>query len=195
MISLPMHDHDSHPDRLSGADDASDSGRAPDAHPDPDARLDACPQRGAAPQPDAESETSSDVERWQFRQHLPSDLSVGSQLGLQLADAMRQYGWPDEEVFRVHLAYEEAIANAIRHGNRHDTEKRIEVHLHCDGHEVQIRITDEGDGFDPDAVPDPTSEHLLEAPGGRGVLLIREIMSDVRFNDDGNQIWMAKRRA
>jgi len=100
--------------------------------------------------------------------------------------------WPPAELFRVQLAYEEAIVNAIRHGNGCDPEKTVDVQMICDENEVSIQITDQGGGFDPQDVPDPRSDELLEAPGGRGVLLINEIMSRVDYNETGNQITMVK---
>ena len=100
--------------------------------------------------------------------------------------------WPAVEQFRVQLAYEEAIVNAIRHGNRNDPDKNVTVEFTCDYETVRIQIEDEGAGFDLKKVPDPRSEELLEVPGGRGVLLISEIMSEVKYNSKGNQITMTK---
>ena len=62
----------------------------------------------------------------------------------------------------------------------------------CDGDRATIQITDQGEGFDPSAVPDPRQDELLDAPGGRGMLLISEIMTEVSYNDLGNQITMIK---
>ena len=66
--------------------------------------------------------------------------------------------------------------------------------MSCDQDRVWIRITDQGKGFDPKEVPDPRQKELLEVPGGRGVLLINEIMSEVAYNEQGNQITMTKIR-
>ena len=129
---------------------------------------------------------------WEFRQVIASDTSIGSALVNELIEAMIQRDWPAAEQFRVQLAYEEAIVNAIRHGNRNSPDKTVTVIMRCDDEQVEIQITDQGTGFDPSAVPDPRSDELIEVPGGRGVLLISEIMSRVEYNDVGNQITMVK---
>ncbi len=71
----------------------------------------------------------------------------------------------------------------------------MEVEFLCDPELVSVRILDQGEGFDPGAVPDPRDEDLLETPGGRGVLLIREVMSRVRYNESGNELTMEKDRS
>lgn len=129
---------------------------------------------------------------WTFQREIPSDTLIGSSLVTELLDAMKHHDWPTADLFRTQLAYEEAIVNAIRHGNRCDTEKTVVVEMSCDAERVTIAITDEGEGFDPREVPDPRREDLLEVPGGRGVLLIHEIMTEVRYNERGNQVTMVK---
>lgn len=129
---------------------------------------------------------------WTLRREIPSDTSIGSALVNELLDVMMQREWPSSDLFRTQLAYEEAIVNAIRHGNGCDTDKTVTVEMSCDDDRATIRITDEGEGFDPQAVPDPRQDDLLDVPGGRGVLLIHEIMSEVTYNDRGNQITMIK---
>lgn len=129
---------------------------------------------------------------WTFHREIPSDTAVGSALVTDLLDAMTEREWPAGDLFRTQLAFEEAIVNAIRHGNRCDPDKKVTVEMSCDDDQVRIQITDQGEGFDPRSVPDPRQEELLEAPGGRGVLLINEIMSQVEYNDRGNQITMIK---
>ena len=132
---------------------------------------------------------------WVHRTTIPSDTSVGSGLITPLLEAMSERGWPADQMFRVQLAYEEAIVNAIRHGNRFDEEKTVDVHLHCDETEVLIEITDMGSGFDPAAVPDPRDDERLDIPGGRGVMLIQELMTFVEYNEKGNHVRMRKLRS
>ncbi|MEL6897016.1 MAG: ATP-binding protein [Planctomycetota bacterium] len=131
---------------------------------------------------------------WRLRETIPSDPDVGRALVMGLLEAMEQLQWPAPDMFRVQLAFEEAIVNAIRHGNKLADDKTVQVEMDCDHDQIRIQITDQGDGFDPGDVPDPRQDDLLEVPGGRGVLLINEIMSDVSYNDIGNQITMVKVR-
>jgi serine/threonine-protein kinase RsbW len=127
---------------------------------------------------------------WNLRREIPSDTAVGSALVNDLIEAMTAREWPSRDLFRTQLAYEEAIVNAIRHGNRCDPEKTVLVEMECDQERTTIQITDQGEGFDPTSLPDPRQDEYLEAPGGRGVLLINEIMSHVEYNERGNQITM-----
>ncbi len=136
-----------------------------------------------------------DSSVWRLHRRIPSDTSIGSSLAVELIEAMARKGWPEDDRFRVRLAYEEAIVNAIRHGNQCSVEKTVDVRLECDGRRVRIEIADQGDGFDLATVPDPRREDLLEVPGGRGVLLIGEIMNEVRYSKSGNRITMIKTRS
>ena len=82
--------------------------------------------------------------------------------------------------------------NAVRHGNASDPNKQIKIGISIDDQRAVIEVEDEGEGFRPDAVPDPTSPERISLPSGRGLMLIRAYMSEVDFNDQGNQIRMTK---
>ncbi|XZE56705.1 ATP-binding protein [Planctomycetaceae bacterium SH139] len=133
-------------------------------------------------------------QAWNFETTIPSDTAIGSALINDLVAAMESFGWQSDHVFRVQLAYEEAIVNAIRHGNKFAEDKTVDVRMHCDNAQVQIVIEDMGPGFDPDELPDPRDEERLEIPGGRGVMLIRELMTEVEYNELGNRVTMRKLR-
>ena len=93
----------------------------------------------------------------------------------------------------LHLALEEGLANAVKHGNKLDPTKR--VHVECELSEkgfFSIVIRDEGDGFDPNDVPDCTLPENLDKPSGRGLMLMRAFMDDIRYNDVGNQLTITK---
>jgi serine/threonine-protein kinase RsbW len=93
--------------------------------------------------------------------------------------------------FRVGLT--EALSNAMMYGNGHDPMKRVRVEVSLAGGELKARITDQGTGFDPSSVPDPTSpENLLKA-GGRGLFLMRQLLDEVSFNDRGNEVTLVLR--
>ena len=110
---------------------------------------------------------------------------------LQLAQAC-EFSEPD--LFGIRLAVEEAVVNAIKHGNRSDRTKTVRIDYEINPVVVRIRIEDQGDGFDPAQVPDPTQPEFLERPCGRGLLLMRHYMSEVHFNDRGNSVEMVKRK-
>lgn len=93
--------------------------------------------------------------------------------------------------FRVGLT--EAISNAILYGNSGDPGKRVRLVLRAVPGEVRVRVSDEGDGFDPRAIPDPRLPENLTLPDGRGVFLMRELMDEVRFNRAGNAVTLILR--
>lgn len=97
--------------------------------------------------------------------------------------------------FHLRVALCEALANAITYGCSCDPASAVDVQVTMSDHAVTLRVADEGPGFDPGAVPEPTLPDGLEATGGRGLFLIRQLVDDVSFNDRGNQICMVLRRA
>jgi len=98
-----------------------------------------------------------------------------------------------EAVFRLKLAAHETLTNAIEHGNRNDPSRQVTLTCRRRPHEVAIIIEDEGDGFDPDGVPDPTAQENLLKEGGRGILLIRSYVDECRFENHGRRIVLIKR--
>ena len=132
---------------------------------------------------------------WSFEQRIASDTVEGREVVSRILEALARAEWAEHDVFAVHLATEEALVNAIKHGNRKDSAKTVEVVCHISKDRMQIRITDEGDGFDPAGVPDPTDEENLEIPSGRGLMLMRCYMTSVEFNARGNEVSMEKVRS
>ena len=93
--------------------------------------------------------------------------------------------------FRVALA--EALANAMLYGNGPDPAKRVQVHVNVTSLAVSARVTDQGNGFDPDAVEDPTTPENLVRPGGRGLFLMRQLLDEVHYNERGNSVTLILR--
>jgi serine/threonine-protein kinase RsbW len=118
----------------------------------------------------------------------------GQRAQQQLLDCMSRHAWDERSAFGVKLALEEALVNAIKHGNRSDPSKTIHVCYEVSPHEVRVRITDQGEGFDPGDVPDPTLPENLEKPSGRGLMLMRAYMSSVEFTENGTCVCMVKNR-
>lgn len=108
--------------------------------------------------------------------------------------AMQSAGFAAKELFGTRLALEEAVVNAIRHGHRGDTTKRVEVRFQISEQQLLVEIHDQGPGFDPDSLPDPLAPENLERPGGRGVFLIRQYMTWVQYNEIGNCLTLCKIR-
>jgi serine/threonine-protein kinase RsbW len=100
---------------------------------------------------------------------------------------------------QVNTTIRESVINAIRHGNRNDTNKRVFVEFStensADGCDLTIRVRDEGEGFDLASVPDPCAEENLLKTSGRGILMIRTYMDDVELDTvsgGGTEIRMHK---
>jgi anti-sigma regulatory factor (Ser/Thr protein kinase) len=92
--------------------------------------------------------------------------------------------------FRLRVALSEALANAILRGNQEDPGKRVWVHAVLYPDTIRLGVRDEGSGFDPGDVPEPTTPDALECDGGRGLFIIRNLAERVEFNERGNTIWM-----
>ena len=90
-------------------------------------------------------------------------------------------GFAEEDGLDIGLAVREAAINAIRHGNREDVSLRVRILMEVLSDGIRVEIRDQGTGFDPDAAPDPTAEDNLLRTSGRGLLLIRAFVDDVRF--------------
>jgi serine/threonine-protein kinase RsbW len=94
----------------------------------------------------------------------------------------------------IEVALFEALANAVIHGNRERAEKPVTIRCRCEGENcVSIVVRDQGAGFDPDLVPDPTRPENLTAEHGRGILMMKTFMDEVRFEKGGSEVHMVKR--
>jgi serine/threonine-protein kinase RsbW len=125
---------------------------------------------------------------------LPNDLRAIERSVEQLMKTGREVGF-DEDRLRLNLrvGVTEALANAMLYGNSRDARKRVRLDATIRRDEIVIRVTDEGPGFDPDRVLDPTLPLNRDRAGGRGLFLIRKLMDKVEFNEVGNSIRMVLR--
>ncbi|TWT37721.1 anti-sigma F factor [Posidoniimonas corsicana] len=129
-----------------------------------------------------------------------TDVTLASQRGahLPLMDEilaeLKKRGWDGRDYFGVQMALEESLSNAIRHGNKLNEEKSVEVECKLSEESFWIRIRDEGDGFQPGEVADCTTAEGLSCHGGRGMMLINAYMTRVEHNEAGNCITMEKNR-
>ncbi len=125
---------------------------------------------------------------------IPSDLAEARRVQDLIEEALQASAYAEHDIFAIKLALEEALVNAIKHGNQMDPDKRVFVSYRVTPDRFDIRITDEGQGFDPEDVPDPTAIENLERPCGRGLLLMRHFMTEVEYHGRGNAVSMAKVR-
>ncbi len=98
-----------------------------------------------------------------------------------LLDLCAQAGCGGDEEYWIATALREAVANAVRHGNRANPDRKVRVDFTIDGQSVTIRVEDEGDGFEPSEIPNPTDPENLLRPSGRGIFYMQQFMNRVEF--------------
>lgn len=131
---------------------------------------------------------------WSLHEKIPSSLPIAHRYLESFLQALRDAGWDGRDFFHVQMASEEALVNAVTHGNKQSPDKQVEIELHISPDQVNMRIKDEGSGFCLEDLPDPRSEDRLEMVHGRGVLLIQQMMSEVKYVGCGNEVIMVRRR-
>ena len=125
------------------------------------------------------------------RIELRNDRSAIESLERRVLEAVEDAGYPEASRFAVRLALEEAVVNAFRHGHRQLPEDTpIDVSWEVTPDRATIIVRDRGSGFEPGCVPDPTLDENLECPTGRGLMLMRAYMTEVRHNKAGNEVTM-----
>lgn len=124
---------------------------------------------------------------------IPSDLAAARDVQQQIMDAVHAAGFSENAVFAIKLSLEEALVNAIRHGNKLNPAKRVKVQANINSTEAEIIVEDQGPGFDRSKVPDPTAEENLTKCSGRGLLLMEAYMNTVEYSNRGRRVRLVKR--
>jgi len=129
-----------------------------------------------------------------FSQSFSSDLNESASIQRQIMEIWLKNGVSDGDLPDLQLALEEGLANAVKHGNQLNPAKLVKVECQLlDDCMIRVTIEDEGAGFNPEEVPDPTDFANLDKPSGRGIVLMRAFMDEVLYNDRGNQLTFCKR--
>lgn len=131
---------------------------------------------------------------WTVQTSLPSENGAHVPCVREVLAQLKLLGWAERDLFAIEMALVESLINAMRHGNRLDSKKKVEVECKASPQQFWMRVQDEGTGFRPDAVPDCTAEENLERCCGRGLALMKAYMSNVVYNDRGNCVTMEKFR-
>ncbi len=139
---------------------------------------------------------AADPRRVEISIRVPTDLDVVEEaVDLVARHCLASGVAPRAARFNLRVALCEALANAIVYGNRLDPEKRVYVRVEVGDEELAVHVRDEGEGFDPEHVPNPTDPERIGLEEGRGIFLIRQMVDEVHYNDRGNSICMIMRRA
>ncbi|MFA5271266.1 MAG: ATP-binding protein [Candidatus Omnitrophota bacterium] len=123
---------------------------------------------------------------------LSSDLKIIPQISRDIIKQIKSKNISDDDLFDIRLALEEALVNAIKHGNKGKPSKKVFLKVLIKAHMVSIQIKDEGEGFDSDELTSPLLTKNLKKTRGRGIFLIKNLMDKVEFFDGGSGIKMVK---
>jgi serine/threonine-protein kinase RsbW len=121
---------------------------------------------------------------------IPSDLRHGAPVERAILAEARKRGYNAHSLFAIKLALDEALVNAIRHGNKRDASKHVRIVASITPTRTEIIVEDEGCGFRRGCVPDPTEEENLHRPCGRGILLMESYMNQVQWSRGGRRVKM-----
>ena len=123
---------------------------------------------------------------------IPSETRYIKEISSDILTYLGPYDVGSDTLFYIRLCVEEALRNAMVHGNNSDERLFINVSYWVKGADFNIEIKDEGNGFNHKLIPDPTTDNNIMKTSGRGVYLIKNLMDSVEFNKFGNKIKMVK---
>ena len=129
-----------------------------------------------------------------FETKFASSTAEGLKVQDQLVSLMEKFDYSMRDVFAMRLSLEESLTNAIRHGNKMDPTKFVTVDCRIDTHKMTVMVRDEGEGFEPEEVPDPTLEEFIERPCGRGLMLMRAYLNACEYSEGGRCLTMERER-
>lgn len=105
-----------------------------------------------------------------------------------LYNLQKEYDISQEKFIDIKLSIMEAVNNAIIHGNKLDAEKKVKISERKINDYLTVQIQDQGKGFDPSAIKDPTTDENIHLPGGRGVHLMRHLTDELAYENNGNSV-------
>ena len=128
---------------------------------------------------------------------LPSKIETVAAAAAAVTEFISRSGISDDAAFGIDMAVREAVTNAVLHGNRQDENKTVELVLKSSPDAVEISVHDQGPGFNPESVPDPTTTENILKTSGRGIFFMRTFMDEVDWlirPEGGTTVRMLKRR-
>jgi serine/threonine-protein kinase RsbW len=128
---------------------------------------------------------------------LPSRIEAVDAAAAAVAEFISRSGISEEDAFRIDMAVREAVTNAVLHGNRQEESKAVELTLKSSPDAIEISVHDQGQGFNPEEVPDPTKEENLLKSSGRGIFFMRNFMDECDWSirpNGGTTVRLVKRR-
>lgn len=123
---------------------------------------------------------------------IPSDIKYTRRVSSGVLESLASYRMSESDIFDIKLCVEEAVINAITHGNRRDKRKPVKISHWIEDNRLNVEVEDAGGGFDYKGLSDPTAGDNLMKGSGRGVYLIKSLMDEVEYNEVGNKVKMIK---
>ena len=133
-----------------------------------------------------------------LRLSIGSDLEQVDLVGITVQSTLEQIAFDPDQTHWLVMSVREAVINGILHGNREDPDKRVLVAVDLEGPDLVVRVEDEGRGFDPESLPDPTAPENLLRPSGRGIFMMRQFADSIEYSfpsERGTVVTMRKRIA
>lgn len=125
---------------------------------------------------------------------IPSELSYVLGINYEISLLLKEFGFSQKDArVNIPLACDEAITNAIVHGNNSQPEKKVNIQIYVSKSQFRIRVRDQGSGFDVENVADPREGDNVHRGSGRGIFLMRNIMDSVKFKEGGRVLELEKR--
>jgi serine/threonine-protein kinase RsbW len=126
---------------------------------------------------------------------LESNLEKVEQVEETARSIAEKAGFDDQGQFQIEMAVHEAVINAIHHGNKEDPSKKVYIKFLVFENKLEVRVRDEGEGFDPNMIPDPLEEENILNVSGRGIFLVRKFMDELKVQESpsgGTEVIMVK---
>jgi len=123
---------------------------------------------------------------------IENDSHLLKEISREVIDELRSLGTHEGLIFDIQVAMEEALRNAMIHGNKFDPQKKVSVEAEVVGGKVRVCVEDEGAGFVSSNVPNPTDEENILKTSGRGVYMINHLMDEVKYENGGRRVVMVK---
>ena len=123
---------------------------------------------------------------------IPSDIKYIREVSSGILKWLEPRKLDESALFDIRLCVEEVVRNAITHGNNSDLGLKVLISYWLEGDSLIIEVEDEGAGFDPGKMPDPTIEENIMKGSGRGIYIVRKLIDKMEFNDKGNKVRLTK---
>lgn len=121
-----------------------------------------------------------------FSREVPSDPDLLPEIEEYVVDKIKNLGLSDEKFNNFALSVSEAASNSIVHGNICDQSKKVKITIQIDDNHVIVKFKDEGKGFVPDLVPDPTAPENILKDNGRGIHIMKTFLDSLEYNFEGD---------